>query len=163
MSLVATKRCTKCGEEKPLDEFSRDRRASTGRLSACKQCQSQYNAAYHAANAERKAAQWAAYYAAHREQVARYQAAYYTENRDEAIRVYGGRCEQCSSTDRLEFDHPNGDGKAHRKVESIRRMYERIARSGVRITDWDLRLLCFDCHKSFTAEQRRGRRLETAQ
>lgn len=33
-----TKRCSKCGEVKPLEEFSRDSRRRDGRRSACKMC-----------------------------------------------------------------------------------------------------------------------------
>jgi len=32
------KRCTKCGEEKPLAAFSRDRSREDGRFSQCKAC-----------------------------------------------------------------------------------------------------------------------------
>jgi len=37
-----TKRCTKCGEEKPLDSFPRERRSSDGVTARCKECTSNY-------------------------------------------------------------------------------------------------------------------------
>jgi hypothetical protein len=35
---AATKRCTKCGVEKPSEAFSRDRTAKDGKTHRCKQC-----------------------------------------------------------------------------------------------------------------------------
>ncbi len=36
--------CTKCGREKPLDEFQKDRRASDGRRTRCRVCSAAYDA-----------------------------------------------------------------------------------------------------------------------
>jgi 5-methylcytosine-specific restriction endonuclease McrA len=125
------------------------------------------NAEYYAANRERllaKApARSRAYREANRERSLTYATAYYATIRAAAIRVYGDTCESCGTTEDLTFDHPNGDGNAHRKVESPRVMLGRIARTGTRITDWELRLLCKPCHEEFTAEQRRAKRLTAAQ
>lgn len=89
-----TKRCTKCGEEKPAtpEYFHRKRARISGLRSDCKTCVSAYNAehreerqaygaAYCAAHrAERKAAS-AAYYASHRRQRKAYAAAYNVSER----------------------------------------------------------------------------------
>lgn len=40
------KRCTKCGEEKPLSEYHRNRRVKSGYTSSCKACRKAYNCAY---------------------------------------------------------------------------------------------------------------------
>jgi len=37
-----TKRCTKCGEDKELDQFPSERRSSDGVTAQCKSCRSQY-------------------------------------------------------------------------------------------------------------------------
>jgi len=37
-----TKRCTKCGKEKPLEGFRRDRSKKQGRRSRCRECERQY-------------------------------------------------------------------------------------------------------------------------
>lgn len=37
-----TKRCTKCGEEKPLSSFHKERRSSDGVTARCKSCTSNY-------------------------------------------------------------------------------------------------------------------------
>ncbi|MFA5407193.1 MAG: hypothetical protein WC343_00295 [Bacilli bacterium] len=52
-----TKRCTKCGEEKPLTEFYRDRTKSDGRKSWCKLCTSGYQREYYEENREKRAGQ----------------------------------------------------------------------------------------------------------
>jgi hypothetical protein len=41
-----TKRCTKCGEDKPLDNFHKERRSSDGVTARCKPCTSDYGKAW---------------------------------------------------------------------------------------------------------------------
>lgn len=65
------KRCSKCGEVKPLDAFSRNAATRDGYGGWCKGCLK----AYRAANPEMLAAQQAAYRAAHPEKMAAYRAA----------------------------------------------------------------------------------------
>jgi len=55
------KTCTKCGETKPLAEFSRQRRAKDGLQFQCKACRAVYNKAYREANAEETAARMRAW------------------------------------------------------------------------------------------------------
>ena len=45
--MTETKRCTKCGETKPLDAFHRDRSKKLGRRSRCRECERQYERIYH--------------------------------------------------------------------------------------------------------------------
>ena len=40
--VTATKRCSKCGEVKPLEEFRRDRSRKLGRFSQWRECERQY-------------------------------------------------------------------------------------------------------------------------
>lgn len=68
------KTCTKCGSEKPLDSFSRDKRRKDGRQSHCKACK----AAWRAANREHCAAYNTAWRQAHPE----YDAERYAANRE---------------------------------------------------------------------------------
>jgi 5-methylcytosine-specific restriction endonuclease McrA len=44
------KRCSRCGETKPLDDFSRNRRTKSGRRPECKPCQLRTNNEYRRAN-----------------------------------------------------------------------------------------------------------------
>lgn len=61
--------CTKCGTEKPLDEFHRDVSARQGHSLRCKECARDHVRKWNAENKERKAATKRAYYsvAANRE------------------------------------------------------------------------------------------------
>lgn len=109
------KTCTKCGEEKPLTEYYRDKRATDGRTSACIACARlqgkawrerstekirQKNAKHYAENRERYRvvhAEWrsrnlekvraisAAYREANREAIRASDAAYYAENRERTL------------------------------------------------------------------------------
>ena len=44
---TATKRCSKCGEVKPLEGFRRDRSKKLGRFSQCRECERQYRRIYY--------------------------------------------------------------------------------------------------------------------
>ena len=59
------KTCTKCGEEKPLADFTRDKSKRDGRRPSCRGCR----ASQRAESADRWRKYSAAYYAEHREQV----------------------------------------------------------------------------------------------
>lgn len=50
------KKCSRCGEEKSLSEFSRQTLGKHGRRADCKNCQRIYNQAWKAANKQRTAA-----------------------------------------------------------------------------------------------------------
>ena len=52
MAMIERK-CNKCGEVKPLDEFPRDKRARNDRRNPCKECQSEYQKQYRQANKEK--------------------------------------------------------------------------------------------------------------
>jgi len=45
--MTGMKRCSKCGEVKPLEEFHRDRSKKQGRRSRCRECERQYERAYY--------------------------------------------------------------------------------------------------------------------
>lgn len=146
--MVETKRCPQCKTVKPVEEFSPDAHKAGGRSSKCRPCDRDRARAYYAANKARKAAK----YQEEREEIAALRAAV----RKTAERIYGGACAVCGSTDRLEFDHVNNDGKAHREVEHPSQMFRRIAAAGARLTDRDLQLLCFDHHREKSAADRKS-------
>ena len=74
------KECTKCAEEKPLDEFSRDPRKSCGRKSQCRVCDNARRAAYRRANIEKEREADRAYRAANSERIAEYARGWRAEN-----------------------------------------------------------------------------------
>lgn len=79
-------------------------------------------------------------------ETAEYSRARYRREKDQAIAVYGSRCVSCGSTDRLEFDHVNNDGAAHRREVATREWLRRVGNSGVPDPEWAVQLLCLPCH-----------------
>ena len=73
------KTCTKCGEEKPLDEYHKKKSGKYGRNSQCKACVSAYTAQWRDANRDHIAAS----NAANRDR----RAEWYAANRDRALRL----------------------------------------------------------------------------
>ena len=71
------KTCTKCGETKPLDCFSRDKSKPDGLRTQCKLCRSAVDAANYQANRGRRLAQVAAYKAQDPDRIKRGNAASY--------------------------------------------------------------------------------------
>ena len=49
---IPTKKCTKCGESKPLDGFTRSKTGRHGRHAWCKVCKSEIDKAYNKENSE---------------------------------------------------------------------------------------------------------------
>ena len=47
------KKCTRCGESKPLDQFHKNKRGRGGLRAQCKTCRAAYNCKWHADNSER--------------------------------------------------------------------------------------------------------------
>lgn len=47
-----TKRCTKCGQVKPIEEFSVGKNYADGHKSVCRKCQAEYNKQYYQKKAE---------------------------------------------------------------------------------------------------------------
>lgn len=76
---MSTKTCTKCGETKPLENFSRK---LNGFQAKCKACCKVEHKAWHAANREKQLLAKKASYQANREQALVNQKAYYQANRD---------------------------------------------------------------------------------
>src|SRR5690606_38380620 len=79
--MSSTKRCTKCGEVKPLDAFNRHRKGALGRRSRCRACQREYNRTWREANRDRKREYNREYYAANRDHWREYARAWRAANR----------------------------------------------------------------------------------
>jgi hypothetical protein len=76
------KKCTKCGIEKPLSEFNKNKLGKYGRRSRCKACQSQYYAQYCAQNKEKIAEYRKEYCAQNKEKIAEYRKEYRAQNKE---------------------------------------------------------------------------------
>ena len=130
-SVYNTKACSKCGEEKPFSEFSREPRRPCGIQAHCKACKAAYSRAYRKANPEKVAAlsrAWAvanpdkrdtsrrAWKAAHPEEHAASQRAYQTANpeknsaraRNYYARKLGNGGAHTAKDVQAQYDHQQG-------------------------------------------------------
>jgi 5-methylcytosine-specific restriction endonuclease McrA len=81
------KRCTKCGETKPIEMFSRNKHGKDGLQSRCKKCCSEYHAGYRATHVESIRKQKRAWEQANPDKVNAAQQAWRDANREK----YGAR------------------------------------------------------------------------
>lgn len=91
-------KCTKCGQQKALESFNRDRRRRYGYETVCKSCRI----------AQRGV-----------DQMRRKQKRHLHKTKDAAYEAYGGyRCVCCGITHKafLTLDHVKSDGSVHRKA-----------------------------------------------
>jgi hypothetical protein len=101
MSDPVTKRCSKCGQVKPLDGgFYRRPEAPDGYRSDCQDCLRARSRRYYEANHQAAVKQRRNYQADHRSQV---------------FDHYGRMCVCCGTTENLSIDHIDGNGKRHRE------------------------------------------------
>jgi len=78
-----TKRCSKCGETKSTDEFSKNRTRKDGLQSQCKACKSECDNRYQQASKEKIAARRKAHRQANKEKLAAKDKAYRQANKEE--------------------------------------------------------------------------------
>ena len=129
------KKCTKCGIEKLLSEFHKDKTLKDGHRSECKTCRSQQGVLYRQENKEKiakkkalyrqqnkeKIAEWnARYRQQNKEKIAEYQARYHQENK-EKIHEYQARYRQENKEKIAEY-------KARYRQENKEKIAEGIAR-----------------------------------
>ena len=113
------KKCSKCGTQKPLVEFHKDKTKKDGLDSNCKTCKAQYyvqnkekiaeqQAQYYAENKEKKAQ----YYAENKEKILEQATQYYAQNKEKKARYYA----------------QNKEKKARYYVENKEKLTEKNAR-----------------------------------
>lgn len=86
MGMEAEKRCTKCGETKPLDEFHKDRSQPDGRCPRCKVCKKRAARKYFRANQEERVKYGREYKAKNPEKIRACTKKYYEANREKILR-----------------------------------------------------------------------------
>ena len=148
------KTCTKCGEAKPLDEFSRDQ----GRCRACRaEIARRYRnehprearepgRSYRARHPERQRAAEYRWKAAHPELAQQLAHRRRKASRNAVFAHYGLACACCGSTERLNIDHVNGDGKQRRQEHGRGSAFYRWLVS--RGFPEGFQTLCFPCNRS---------------
>lgn len=147
------KKCTKCGEVKPLEAFSRNRKASDGKCSTCKVCQYEYSQRPDVKARKRECR-------LHPDRKARERAherqTQIRMRRAAMERIGGMRCVFCGCEEQifLTIDHADGNGTTHRKQCGLK-TGEPTVRWLLKVTDkelakWNLRVLCFNCNLAFS-------------
>ena len=126
--IPTVKRCTRCGETKSVDGFSRNRSKRDGLASQCKECRRAYyedhreerlayNRAYNEAHREERLASYRSYNEAHREERIAYSRAYRDAHREECIaydRAYNeAHREQQRAYDRAYYEEHREDRRAY--------------------------------------------------
>lgn len=130
------KRCSKCGDEKTLESFSKHKSCKGGRHTQCKSCVNERNKERYSQNPtpSKKANQ-----------------EYYRRLKSHILQAYGGKC-QCPSglcderrPEFLAIDHIHGGGSAERLVVGHGpHMYRHVIRQGCPKDKY--RLLCHNCN-----------------
>jgi hypothetical protein len=146
--IMVTKKCTKCGVVKPLDDFYRNKnKPNDHRELSCKVCMNKQQRK-HRAQSEVKA-QIRKYRA--QPEVKKRAREYWQENKLAAFERIGGvRCVLCGCTESifLSVDHTNKNGNKHRKQErSAQKITQWIlTATDVELHKWNLRVLCHNCN-----------------
>ena len=88
-----TRVCRKCGQEKPLSEFVKDKTCALGYSHTCKQCNAEYNRKWCAANPEKVLEYKRKRYAANPEKVREYKRKRYAANPEKVLEYNRKWCE----------------------------------------------------------------------
>lgn len=139
------KTCSKCGVEKPVEDFQ----TRNGKpISRCRACVYQRQRDYHAANLEQRRAAKKANASKHKGRLAAYLKQKGAELRQAIIIALGGSC-SCCGEHRCEFlaiDHIHGGGRQERKSGSGITFYRKVVKAGIPRDKY--RLLCHNCNMS---------------
>lgn len=77
---IDSKLCTKCGADKPIDQYQTSSVNKDGRVGMCHSCMKAYKHSYYMKNRERLARLHVEYVRTHKDEIARYQAQYSIDN-----------------------------------------------------------------------------------
>lgn len=114
MSTPSHKTCTKCGEEKFLEEFYRDKRLKTGRRPDCKTCKTESHRKWAESNREHVKEYRADYYQSNREKILADKRSYHLENKDK----------RCAYARKYNADHKE-------EIRNRRRSYYELNRDEI--------------------------------
>lgn len=97
-----TRMCRKCGQEKPLSEFVKNKRCALGHEYTCKQCRREYQCKWDAENAEKVLEKRRKRYAANHEKALEYGRKYRAANPEKA-REYSRKYRAANREKRREY------------------------------------------------------------
>lgn len=131
-----TKTCSRCGVDKPLAEFRRQKAGKFGRRADCATCQSAYNRAWKTANRDKCRNTDRKYRAANLEKSRAYNRNWNKANRDRcdvAIRAYRERNPEKTAADKRAWRLANPDRVRQHKAAEYERNREKIL---LRVRTW---------------------------
>ena len=109
------------------------------------------------ANREAEAESNRHWYGENRGDRAAYRKRSHVSLRGETFAHFGEECAWCGSTERLELDHVNGDGREHREAIGMPRggdFYAYLRGNGWDADGYELQVLCHSCHRAKTNDER---------
>jgi len=117
MYVDGRKRCPKCRQYKPPEEFHRNKRLSDGLASYCKQCKNEDERRIRNKRTNKERAQFN-----------KRSRDFHRKRRVLAIETLGGKCVHCEFSDirALQIDHIHGDGATERKKMSSYQLWQFI-------------------------------------
>jgi hypothetical protein len=162
----ATKRCTKCSEEKLLTDFYLNKLAKDGKDSWCKDCVTRYNRQYYAQHSEEIKAYRKKYYREHLKEIKIWAKLHHQKNkevigrkqyeyqhqqtillRQQVLERFGGKCERCGFDDSraLQIDHIHSDGAKERKTNRGVKFLSKLLKLNDSELKGNYQLLCANC------------------
>lgn len=158
------KRCYKCKEEKPLNEFSLDSSRKDGHTNRCKSCKKNYSKSHYVTNIEKFKSSHKEWKSNNSHKINEYntkQSEKRTQLKMKAIEYKGGKCTDCGISahidNRVIFDF-------HHKNPTDKEI--SLSSSSMIGLEWDkiceelekCELLCSNCHKLRHDHYKRGLR-----
>lgn len=126
---LPTKRCTKCGEDKPLDQFSLEKRHNR-LLARCKVCVAAIAHQRYLENIEKRREYRARYVAEHREENREYCRNYRVEHRDERIEA-DRRYNAAHKEEKLAYNHQYY-AENRERLQEYQRQYDAANKEQIR-------------------------------
>ena len=143
--MTLSKRCTRCGESKPLSEFWVERRRSDGRKGICAACSIIASRVQYRKNPQARVRDSKEWRKRNLERANATQSARITRRRLAVIAGYGGKCICCGESDEvfLTVEHVNGGGRQHRKGRCSDWLYKLILDGNF---PPEYTILCMNCN-----------------
>lgn len=133
----SSKRCTRCREIKPLDDFHRDKGKKDGRSSYCKECAVENAQIYYRENREKCRKRQREYYKENSEEIRRRSAGYYEAHKgSEEFRLQrseSGRRYREANKDKVKARHKHYHEENYERVLESQRQYR--ARNSAKLSE----------------------------
>ena len=141
------KRCSRCGQEKDLNQFGPDQKTLDGRFCWCRECRRAWDREYGRANPEKIRQRNHKWHAAHRQEDQTRCRVYHQRQKQAVYDYYGHQC-ACCGENRPEFlaiDHINNDGATHRRETGRVNIHVWLVRHGF---PPGFQVLCRNCNRA---------------